>query len=52
MDKRKRRPYRRCSRPDEGERAASLIRAIGIRLAAEWIKELVEYCLGHHDPFL
>lgn len=31
---------------------SSLIRAIGIRLVAEWIKKLVVSWLANHDQFL
>ncbi|GAB3900043.1 hypothetical protein ACFQ1S_09915 [Kibdelosporangium lantanae] len=32
--------------------ATSLIRAIGIRLVAEWVRELVVSWLANHDQFL
>jgi hypothetical protein len=51
MGKRSKRS-KKSSAPPWDEQAASLIRAIGTKLAAEWIKDLVDEWLGNRDRFL
>lgn len=50
MRRRKKKEVREGEEPPEY--ATSLIRAIGIRLVAEWVRELVISWLANHNQFL
>jgi len=48
----RRRKLSSLRRPGGGNNDESLIRAIGIRLVAEWIKDLIAFWFRNHNHFL